>query len=184
MKKTKIEFFYRDACNFKVWNACGIDGTLSEEQKDIIMGCLDEGELFIPSMVGLPENKFGFENENDHPFFELARDGFIEVEESAGDIPNVNITPEELTAAVQKSKGRWWQPSTVTEWCSECEAEISMEWSVTDRGYKAFCPVCGKRLMLCDACQHRGPDGSYVEDCDYDSETNACRFNKKGKEEE
>jgi len=33
-------------------------------------------------------------------------------------------------------------------------------------------------------CQHRGPNGAYVEDCDYDSETDTCRFNKKEKEEE
>lgn len=68
---------------------------------------------------------------------------------------------------------------TVTEFCSNCETEIEMKWDVETRGYKAFCPVCGERLMLCYECQRRGPDGEYTDDCDYDSETDTCKFNKK-----
>ena len=59
---------------------------------------------------------------------------------------------------------------TVVEVCPHCESEIEMTWDVESRGYKAFCPVCGKRLMLCDECQHRDC-GDYIEDCDYDTET-------------
>ena len=33
---------------------------------------------------------------------------------------------------------------TATEWCPHCESEIEMTWNVEDRGYKAFCPVCGR----------------------------------------
>ena len=40
-------------------------------------------------------------------------------------------------------------------------------------GFKAYCPVCDSRLMLCDECKHR--TGKYVCvcvcDCDYDSIT-------------
>ena len=67
----------------------------------------------------------------------------------------------------------------VTEYCSECEAEVTMQWDVRALGYKAFCPHCGKRLMLCDECQHR-KDGGLVDDCDYDLETDSCRFNRYG----
>ena len=56
----------------------------------------------------------------------------------------------------------------VTEVCPHCEAEVEMRWNVAADGYKAFCPHCGKRLMLCDACQH--PEGKCVENCDYTSE--------------
>lgn len=66
---------------------------------------------------------------------------------------------------------------TVTEWCPHCESEIEMTWNVEDRGYKAFCPVCGKRLMLCDECQHADD----ALPCDYDRETDSCRFNQKKK---
>lgn len=64
----------------------------------------------------------------------------------------------------------------VTEYCPECEIEVTMQWDVRALGYKAFCPHCGKRLMLCDECQTR-KDGGFMDDCDYDSETDSCRFN-------
>lgn len=64
----------------------------------------------------------------------------------------------------------------VTEYCPECETEVTMQWDVKELGYKAFCPHCGKRLMLCDECQSR-KDGGFMDDCDYDSETDSCRFN-------
>lgn len=69
---------------------------------------------------------------------------------------------------------------TVTEFCSNCETEIEMNWDVNVLGYKAFCPVCGQRLMLCDECTHRRiRDGEYIDDCDYCAETDSCRFNQK-----
>lgn len=64
----------------------------------------------------------------------------------------------------------------VTEYCPECETEVTMQWDVKALGYKAFCPHCGKRLMLCSECRHR-KDGGFMYDCDYDSETDSCRFN-------
>ena len=67
--------------------------------------------------------------------------------------------------------------NTVTEYCSECETEIEMVWDVGQRGYKAYCPVCGKRLMLCDECQHRG-GGNFTDDCDWDGTTDTCRFSR------
>lgn len=65
---------------------------------------------------------------------------------------------------------------TVVEFCSNCEHEIEMRWNVKKDGYKAFCPVCGNRLMLCDECIHR--DGKFCDDCNYDSKTDSCKFNK------
>ena len=49
----------------------------------------------------------------------------------------------------------------VTEFCPHCETEIEMSWDVRVLGYKAYCPVCGQRLMLCDACQHDLEDDHY-----------------------
>ena len=45
-------------------------------------------------------------------------------------------------------------PKTITEYCSECETEHTMVWDVKTEGYKAYCPNCGKVMMLCDACTH------------------------------
>ncbi len=57
-----------------------------------------------------------------------------------------------------------------TELCPHCESEIEMRWDTDTRGFQAFCPVCGERLMLCDECRH-ADDGP----CDYDSDKDTCR---------
>ncbi len=56
---------------------------------------------------------------------------------------------------------------TVTEVCPNCMNEIEMTWDTDTRGFEAFCPVCGKRLMLCDECMHL-EEG---KGCDYDNES-------------
>ncbi|MCI8351949.1 MAG: hypothetical protein HFJ86_12445 [Oscillospiraceae bacterium] len=61
---------------------------------------------------------------------------------------------------------------TVTEVCPHCESEIEMRWDTDTQGFKAFCPVCGKRLMLCDECIH-AEDNSGGR-CDFDSEKDGC----------
>lgn len=60
----------------------------------------------------------------------------------------------------------------VTETCPHCESEIEMIWNTDERGFKAFCPVCGKRLMLCDECLHTGKG-----QCVYSNDTDSCRYN-------
>ena len=52
--------------------------------------------------------------------------------------------------------------------------EIEMTWDTDTRGFKAFCPVCRNRLMLCDECRH----AEKGFDCDYDSATDTCRHNQ------
>lgn len=64
----------------------------------------------------------------------------------------------------------------VVEYCSICETEVAMFWNVSVNGYKAFCPRCGHRLMLCDECQHQ--DGELADNCDYCAETDTCRNNQ------
>lgn len=74
------------------------------------------------------------------------------------------------------------RPHTVVEWCPECNTEVEMCWDVERDGYKAFCPVCGNRLMLCDECHHR--NGEFHDDCDYNGITDSCKFNPAEDEEE
>lgn len=64
----------------------------------------------------------------------------------------------------------------VTELCPHCNTEVEMRWDVERDGFKAYCPYCGKRLMLCDECLHRG-NGEFHDDCNYDTKTDSCRFN-------
>ena len=91
----------------------------------------------------------------------------VKARDAAGEIAALKA---ERDAAVQNR-------CEVTEVCPHCESEITMTWDVAQAGYKAFCPVCGERLMLCDMCLHpEGEGGS----CDYDSETDACEHNRGG----
>lgn len=65
----------------------------------------------------------------------------------------------------------------IVEVCPHCDSEIVMQWSVEYLGYKAFCPVCGGRLMLCDECFHADDNpGQY---CDWSRETDTCFRRKK-----
>ena len=70
---------------------------------------------------------------------------------------------------------------SVTEYCSNCENEVTMNWDVNKQGYQAFCPVCGKRLMLCSECLD-AEDNTARGMCDYDSDTDSC-FRRKGDRE-
>lgn len=100
---TKIKYLYRDADNYKVYNVCVISGTLTQEQRQIIRDCLDMGEFFIPSAVGLPENRFPDITEADHCWFETCEDPF---EDTVAE-PTVGTTADELVAAFQRCKNNW-----------------------------------------------------------------------------
>lgn len=102
----------------------------------------------------------------------------MEPNEYLGCVPKDEIAREIVSALEDlKNTTKEDRSFTVTEWCPHCESEIEMTWNVEDRGYKAFCPVCWKRLMLCDECQHADD----AMPCDYDRETDSCRFNQKRK---
>lgn len=65
------------------------------------------------------------------------------------------------------------------EYCSTCEREIELRWNINEDGFQAICPVCGSRLMLCDACSHRTDEVIVMcGDCDYCTETDSCRFSR------
>ena len=62
------------------------------------------------------------------------------------------------------------------ECCNICGCEIELRWDINTDGFQAICPVCGSRLMLCDACSHRF--GHFLDDCDYNSSSDKCRFSR------
>lgn len=100
---TCILYLYRGACNYKMYNEVIINGILSPEQINSILNCLNDGEYFIPSQVGLPEQRFGCITEDDHCWFELNREGF----NLSSDIPTIDITPCELVDKFMKAKDNW-----------------------------------------------------------------------------
>lgn len=99
---TRINYQYRDASNYKVFNTAVIEGELTEDDQKIILDCLHDGEYFIPSQVGLDEERFGDITEDDHYWFEL-EPGFAEPCNSA----SCGITAEQLVASFKATKGNW-----------------------------------------------------------------------------
>lgn len=101
---TKIGYTYRDADNNKIQNRCVIEGEITPEQQEIILRCLDGGEYFIPSQVGMPEKQFGAYNpEIDHPWFELGKYSFELTQEKC----LIHLDAATLVANFQKCKGNW-----------------------------------------------------------------------------
>lgn len=96
---TKIEYLYRDASNYKVHNEAIVSGPVDEQLIQTILNCLDEGEYFIPSAVGLPSKQFDDVGEDDHPWFELGEYSFSETAQE----PTVDMSLEELAARFQKA---------------------------------------------------------------------------------
>jgi len=104
MKNTKINYLYRDADNYKAYNECIVAGEITQQQIDAIIGSLEDGEYFIPRLVGLPEKKFDtYDPQVDHPFFELNEDGFEHT-----DLPaTLGLTVPELVDAFVQHKDNW-----------------------------------------------------------------------------
>lgn len=63
----------------------------------------------------------------------------------------------------------------VTEVCPHCEYEITVNWSPETQGYEIFCPKCGRKMLLCDACMHAEDGGVTI--CDW-TEKDGCFRNK------
>lgn len=101
---TQIDFLYADASNYKVGTTVVVEGAVTEEQKAAILDCRDDGEYFIPSMVGLPGTRFDRETEDDHPWFTLQEDAFsLTIAE-----PTEELHIDELAERFQKAKLNNW----------------------------------------------------------------------------
>ncbi len=104
-ENTWIEYLYRDADNYKVWNEAVVSGVLTDEEKAQIEECLSEGEYFLPQQVGLPEKRFDEETVADHPWFEL-----ISIKNTNAPATGA-LTAKELLDNFLKAKD-CWEPNT------------------------------------------------------------------------
>ena len=100
---TRITYLYRDASNNKKWNECVVKGRLTIPQIREIMDCCNDGQFFIPSQVGMPEEKFSTTTEDDHCWFELDESGFTMTLQPETE----DITADELLENFRKAKGNW-----------------------------------------------------------------------------
>ena len=94
MPNTEITYMYRDASNYKIYNTIIVKGELISEEIDLLIGCLEDGEFFIPADVGLPplQKRWDFLNEDDHVQHELSRDDIRAVDE----LPTLDISVHDL----------------------------------------------------------------------------------------
>ena len=61
----------------------------------------------------------------------------------------------------------------VTEVCSGCNNENTIIWDCEQDGYVAYCPHCGEKMMLCDACRHADDNPKMF--CDWCTESGCWR---------
>jgi hypothetical protein len=107
---TRITYTYRDASNYKATDSFVALGEITSEQIDRILACLDQGESFIPSQVGLRDLQPDLQiwdspreldedghNPDDHPWHELEADSFQPTDESA----DTSLTVEDLVEAFE-----------------------------------------------------------------------------------
>lgn len=82
-------------------------------------------------------------------------------------IGSKQVDHETLAVIVDPGNG---QGTMVVTTCPHCKSQIKMSWDTRERGFKAFCPVCGKLLMLCRECECSG------EYCDFKPTYGRCRI--------
>ena len=70
--------------------------------------------------------------------------------------------------------GKAVKPVYVTEYCSCCEHEATIQWKTKTDGFKSYCPYCGERLMLCSECLEDSDGGN----CDWDAGSCTCKHTK------
>lgn len=71
---TRVEYLYRDACNYKAWQEVIFAGEITEEDKQKIANSLEDETYFIPEQVHLPLYMPWPVTEDDHCFCELYPD--------------------------------------------------------------------------------------------------------------
>lgn len=58
----------------------------------------------------------------------------------------------------------------VTDYCDNCNKQVTILWDPEEDGISAFCPFCGEKLALCDSCT--GP-------CDLEYGTGLCKADRR-----
>jgi hypothetical protein len=104
---SKFSYLYRDASNYKQFGDVVFPGGYTEQDKDLLLGNLHDGDFFIPGDVGLPslQSKFGSVSIDDHPWHEInfigetERSPFELTREDPNDVRSVHQFAEEFAKA-------------------------------------------------------------------------------------
>lgn len=104
MANTRIDYLYRDSSNYKSYQYVILNGQLDREQIETILGCLFDGEYFIPEYLDFPADRnWDFNPEVDDAFWELDRADFTDTDKE----PNIDLTPEQVVNQFRKLKDEW-----------------------------------------------------------------------------
>lgn len=127
-------------------------------------------QVQMGNKVGFPDSRIGSYERDEHKPTKRTLEKIASI---------FSISWHELVADTDLDEKNEYSGSSdgyEVEYCNNCESEIELRWDINKEGFQAVCPVCGSRLMLCDACKHRF--GGCFDDCDYDSVTDKCRFSR------
>lgn len=113
---TKISYMYRDADNYKQYAEVVIEGSISDEDKKLILNKRDEELYFIPSQVGLDDLQERMPSpigDSDHIWHEL-QDEDINLTE---DDPTINHTFDNVKDLVDRFKeiDKWDEESATKD---------------------------------------------------------------------
>lgn len=99
---TRINYLYRDGSNYKMQNTAILQGEITPAQEAAIIDCLERGEYFIPSQVGLPERRFDkLEEHDDRAWFEWQCCKLTDA------LPTVQMTVDDLVRQFAERKDNW-----------------------------------------------------------------------------
>jgi hypothetical protein len=111
---TRIEYLYRDADNYKIWEQVVVSGRLAF---DDIGRYLDDGH-FIASEVGLPDPQlewakqgYRFPTDSDHVYVEVTADDI----QPTLDAPTVSISASELLGRFKTASAKGWDVVVAVE---------------------------------------------------------------------
>lgn len=66
------------------------------------------------------------------------------------------------------------------EVCPHCDSENILQWNTEIQGFVAKCQHCGKKMMLCDECQHEydveKDEFVFVDNCDWCNDAGGVCF--------
>lgn len=106
---TRINYLYRDACNYKLFAREIIEGRITPEQIDRIKKSLIDGEYFDPAQVGLRVLRFSDHGCADDPEIDgPLHEWLMETEEYTSKAPSINMTVEELVKRFEQAHASAW----------------------------------------------------------------------------
>lgn len=125
---TRINYLYRDACNYKKHNEVVLSGELTPTHLKRIEACLMDGEFFVPRCVGLPERRIeDVRTDDDHCWFEWSISEDYDLNESGVQLtdkpPTVDMTVEELVANFEKVS-EWDETSWMADYPYKSFGEV------------------------------------------------------------